>query len=292
MKLTTFSHAGTVKAGVVVDDKIVVCASGEDARDAVRRLIESGDAALSHWRDMAADPRETVAISDVDLMAPIPEPRRNIFCVGKNYRAHAAEFHSSGYDSTGKEAVPEAPVIFTKATTCVIGPGDTIRGSLDPTNSVDYEGELCAVIGKRAFQVAKGQAYDYVFGYTILNDVTARVLQKKHNQWLIGKSIDTFGPLGPYLVTADEVGDVNTLELETRVNGEVRQKACVADLIFDIPTLIETMSATMTLLPGDIIATGTAAGVGLGFDPPRYLVAGDIVAVTFSRIGELSNPVA
>lgn len=292
MKLATFSHAGTVKAGIVLDGKIAVCASGEDARNAVRGLIESGDDALSRWRDMAADPPETVALSDVDLMAPIPEPRRNIFCVGKNYKSHAAEFHSSGYDSTGKEAVPLAPVIFTKATTCVIGPGDAIRSSLDPTNSTDYEGELCAVIGKRAFQVAKAEAYDYVFGYTILNDVTARVLQGKHNQWLIGKSVDTFGPMGPYLVTADEVGDVNALELETRVNGEVRQKASVAELIFDIPTLIEIMSATMTLLPGDIIATGTAAGVGLGFDPPRYLVAGDIVAVTFSKIGELSNPVA
>ena len=291
MKLATFSHAGTIKAGVVVDDKIAVCVSGEDARDAVRGLIESGDEALSQWRHMAANPQEAVAISDVDLMAPIPEPRRNIFCVGKNYKAHAAEFHSSGYDSTGKEAVPEVPVVFTKATTCVIGPGDTIRSSLDPAGSVDYEGELCAVIGKRAFQVPKAEAYDYVFGYTILNDVTSRVLQKRHNQWLIGKSIDTFGPLGPYLVTADEIGDVNALELETRVNGEVRQKASVAELIFDIPTLIETMSATMTLLPGDIIATGTAAGVGLGFDPPRYLTAGDVVTVTFSKIGELSNPV-
>ncbi|MDH3242880.1 MAG: fumarylacetoacetate hydrolase family protein, partial [Alphaproteobacteria bacterium] len=132
----------------------------------------------------------------------------------------------------------------------------------------------------------------YVFGYTILNDVTARVLQGRHNQWLIGKSLDTFGPMGPYLVTADEVGDVTALELETRVNGEIRQKASLADLIFDIPTLIETLSATMTLLPGDIIATGTPVGVGLGFDPPRYLAAGDIVSVTVSRIGELSNPVA
>jgi 2-keto-4-pentenoate hydratase/2-oxohepta-3-ene-1,7-dioic acid hydratase in catechol pathway len=292
MKLTTFSHAGAVKAGVVIDDAIAVCASGAGARDAVRGLIEADDDGLSRWRDMAADPPETVALSDVDLMAPIPEPRRNIFCVGKNYYAHAAEFHSSGYDSTGKEAVPEVPVIFTKATTCVIGPGETIRGSLDPTDSTDYEGEFCAVIGKRAFQVAKDQAYDHVFGYTILNDVTARVLQKRHNQWLIGKSLDTYGPMGPYLVTADEVGDVNALELETRVNGEVRQKASLADLIFDIPTLIETMSATMTLLPGDIIATGTPVGVGLGFDPPRYLAAGDTVSITVSRIGELSNPVA
>ncbi|HSG94554.1 MAG TPA: fumarylacetoacetate hydrolase family protein [Afifellaceae bacterium] len=292
MKLATFSHAGSVKAGVVADGTIAVCASGADARNAVRRLIESGAEALSRWHDMAADPPETVALSDVDLMAPIPEPRRNIFCVGKNDYAHAAEFHSSGYDSTGKEAVPDVPVIFTKATTCVIGPGEAIRSSLDPTGSTDYEGEFCAVIGKRAFQVAKADAYAYVFGYTILNDATARVLQRKHNQWLIGKSLDTYGPLGPYLVTADEVGDVNALELETRVNGEVRQKASVADLIFDIPTLIETMSATMTLVPGDIIATGTPEGVGLGFDPPRYLVAGDIVSISVSRIGVLSNPVA
>ncbi len=292
MKLATFCHAGTVKAGIVIDDGIAICAAGEAARHAVRDLVESGGTGLARWRELAAGDAETVALADVELMAPIPEPRRNIFCVGKNYRSHAAEFHSSGYDSTGKEAVPAAPVIFSKATTCVIGAGQAIRASLDPTDSTDYEGELCAVIGKQAFQVTRAEAYDYVFGYTILNDVTARVLQGRHNQWLIGKSLDTYGPLGPYLVTADEVGDVNTLELETRVNGELRQKARVADLIFDIPTLIETMSATMTLLPGDIIATGTAAGVGIGFDPPRYLAAGDTVSVTISRLGELSNPVA
>lgn len=291
MKLATFSHAGIVKAGVVIDDKIAVCASGEAARHAVLDLIESGKDGLAEWRDKAVNGGEMIAISNVNLMAPIPEPRRNIFCVGKNYRAHAAEFHASGYDSTGEEAVPIAPVIFTKATTCVIGPGDTICSSLDPAGSVDYEGEFCAVIGKRAFKVAKRQAYDYVFGYTILNDVTSRTLQKKHNQWLLGKSLDTFGPMGPYLLTADEVGDVNALELETRVNGEVRQKAPIADLIFDIPTLIETMTATMTLLPGDIIATGTPAGVGLGFDPPRFLVAGDTVSIRISKLGELSNPV-
>ena len=188
--------------------------------------------------------------------------------------------------------MPSAPVIFTKAMTSVIGPGAAIRSDFDPTGSLDYEGELALVIGPKSFRVSKADAYGIIFGYTIINDATSRDLQKKHNQWTIGKSIDTFCPMGPAIVTADEVGDVRELTLLTKVNGEVRQDALVSDLIFDIPTLIETLSATMTLLPGDIIATGTPVGVGIGFDPPRYLKPGDEVSIEISRIGELTNPVA
>ncbi len=166
-----------------------------------------------------------------------------------------------------------------------------MRGSLDPTATVDYEGELGVIIGTRAFQVAKDKAYDHVFGYVVINDVTSRELQRRHNQWVIGKGIDTFCPMGPYIVTADEVGDVSKLRLETQINGEIRQKASVADLIFDIPTLIETISATMTLLPGDIIATGTPEGVGIGFNPPKYLAEGDHMTVRITGLGELHNVV-
>lgn len=290
MKLMTFKRDGGVAAGYLDGEEVVICASGADADRAVLGVVAEGAAAIARWATKTDAPR--VPLSAVTVLAPIPEPQRDIFCVGKNYFAHAAEFHSSGFDSSGKEEVPSAPVIFTKATTSVVGPGADVLGSLDHTDSVDYEGELGVVIGRRAFQVSKADAMDYVFGYVVVNDVTSRELQRRHNQWVIGKGIDTFCPMGPYLVTADEVDDVKALELETRINGETRQKALVSDLIFDIPTLIETMSRTMTLLPGDIIATGTPVGVGIGFKPPKYLQAGDLMEVSITGLGVLDNRIA
>jgi len=290
MKLMTIMQNGEFAAGYLDGDEVVICARGASADRAVLDVVTEGAAAVARWAATTDAPR--VSVSTVTVLAPIPEPRRDIFCVGKNYYAHAAEFHSSGFDSSGKEEVPSAPVIFTKATTSVVGPGADVRGSLDHTGSVDYEGELGVVLGRRAFQVSKAEAMDCVFGYVVVNDVTSRELQRAHNQWVIGKGIDTFCPMGPYLVTADEVSDVRALELETRINGEVRQKVKVADLIFDIPTLIETMSRTMTLLPGDIIATGTPVGVGIGFKPPKYLQAGDVMQVSITGLGVLENRIA
>ena len=290
MKLVTCQSGGEVIAGYVEGGDVVVCERGSAAETAVRSLIEAGSG-ISAWEKRGSDGATRLPLDEVRLMSPIPTPGRDIFCVGKNYYEHAAEFHSSGFDSSGKEATPKAPIIFTKATTSIVGPGDVVRGSLDPTGSVDYEGELGVVISRKAFQVGKDDAYDHVFGYVILNDVTSRELQRRHNQWVIGKGIDTFCPMGPWLVTADEVGDVTALELVTTVNGETRQSAKVADLIFDIPTLIETLSATMTLLPGDIIATGTPAGVGIGFSPPRYLAQGDQMSVAITGLGELANTI-
>lgn len=288
MKLITFQIGDTVAAGFIDGEEAVVCAEGAGAETAILDVIAGGAEALEAWKGAGT---RRVALSDVCLLAPIPEPRRDIFCVGKNYYAHAAEFHSSGFDSSAKETVPSHPVIFTKATMSVCGPGAVVKGSLDPTNSVDYEGELGVVIGKRCFKASKEDAYDQVFGYVAVNDVTSRELQKDHNQWVIGKGIDTFCPMGPWIATADEVGDVTELELVTRINGEERQHAKIADLIFDIPTLIETMSRTMTLLPGDIIATGTPVGVGIGFKPPRYLKAGDTMQVEITGLGMLENTI-
>jgi 2-keto-4-pentenoate hydratase/2-oxohepta-3-ene-1,7-dioic acid hydratase in catechol pathway len=288
MKLITGTTNGQTVAGWLDGDTVVVCAVGQAASGAVLTLIAGGDAARADW---AAQTGPSVPLSEVRLMAPIPDPRRDIFCVGKNYYAHAAEFHKSGFDSSAKEQVPSAPVIFTKATTSVVGPGDTVRGSIDPTGTVDYEGELAVVIGKRAFGVSKAEAMDHVFGYVIVNDVTSRELQKRHNQWVIGKGCDTFCPMGPWIATADEVGDPTELELTTEINGDLRQQAKVSELIFDIPTLIETLSQTITLLPGDIIATGTPVGVGIGFTPPRYLKAGDRVRVAITGLGVLENPI-
>lgn len=288
MKLVTFETDTTPAAGYIEDGHVVACVTGPAALSAVRELLAGEGAALADWRRSGG---ARYALADVKLLAPIPEPRRDILCVGKNYRAHAAEFHSSGFDSSGKEAVPSVPVIFTKATTSVVGPGADVWGSLDPTNSVDYECELGVVIGKRAFQVSKADAMDHVFGYVIINDVTARILQQRHNQWTIGKSLDTFCPMGPWLVTADEAGDPKKMQVQTRINGELRQNASVSDLIFDIPTLIEVLSSTMTLLPGDIIATGTPEGVGIGFKPPKYLVAGDHMSVSITGLGTLENTI-
>ncbi len=234
-----------------------------------------------------------MALADVTLAAPIPRPARNVFCVGKNYFEHSKEFEKSGFDSSsGGATIPEAPVVFTKAPSTVIGTGVPIPAHLDPSQSTDYEGELGVIIGTGGRGISKVAAYDHVFGYTLINDVTARKLQNHHKQWFLGKSIDGFCPMGPCVVTADEIGDVTALTLITDVNGERRQEAKVADLIFDIPTIIETISRTMTLEPGDVIATGTPVGVGIGFKPPRFLKSGDVVRISIDGIGVLENTVA
>jgi 2-keto-4-pentenoate hydratase/2-oxohepta-3-ene-1,7-dioic acid hydratase in catechol pathway len=173
----------------------------------------------------------------------------------------------------------------------VIGPGEPIPTANDYTDSTDYEGELTVVIGEGGRNIPGRDAYDHVYGYTIINDVTARTLQNRHRQWFLGKSLDGYCPMGPCIVTADEIKDVSRLKLVTHVNGELRQSASVGQLIFDIPALIECVSRVMTLEPGDLIATGTCAGVGIGFDPPKFLKKGDVVAVTIEPIGTLENPV-
>ena len=282
MKLATLTIDGRRVLGAVEGDQ-------------VRLLLGSGDmiALIRDWPEGGLRPGgEPVALASVTLEAPIPRPARNIFCVGKNYREHAKEFAGSGFDASSTEVVPEAPVVFTKPPSAVIGPGQPIPSHLDPTSSTDYEGELAVVIGRGGRGVARADALAHVFGYTIVNDVTARTIQHRHRQWVLGKGIDGFCPMGPVILTADEVPDPGRLRLRTFVNGEKRQDAAVADLIFDIPTLIETISAGITLEPGDLIATGTPAGVGLGFSPPRFLKPGDVVRIEVDGIGALENPVA
>ena len=232
------------------------------------------------------------SLDEAQILAPISRPPRNIFCVGKNYRAHAMEFSGSGFDADAKSSqpVPEAPIIFTKPWTAISGPTDHIPLWPDIDKAVDYEGELAVVIGRAGRRISKALALDHVFGYTILNDVTARDLQKTHKQWYLGKAVDGFAPMGPWIVTSDELAADN-LTITTTVNGEVRQNASTADLIFDIPTLISTISLGTELLPGDIIATGTPEGVGIGFSPPKFLREGDVVEVTVSGLGQIRNVV-
>jgi len=233
---------------------------------------------------------EAMPLDSVTIEAPIPAPRRNIFCVGKNYHAHAKEFAQSGFEAgavAGAE-VDEFPAVFTKPASCVVGTGDVVQLHGDVTQSVDYEIELALVIGKGGRNIPKAKAYEHIWGYMIVNDVTARDRQKQHKQWFLGKALDTFCPMGPWIATADEV-DPENLDLETKVNDEVRQKANTSDLIFDIPSLVETISAGLTLVPGDIIATGTPVGVGIGFKPPRFLKPGDVVRMSITGLGTLEN---
>ncbi len=229
----------------------------------------------------------------ITLRAPLPQPRRGLFCVGRNYRAHAAELADSVFAShMPKEDL--WPIVFTKYAECVIGPHDPVRlPGATVSSQVDYESELAVVIGRGGRDIARGRAMDHVFGYTVLNDVTARDVQMRHQQWDLGKSFDTFCPMGPWITTADELDG-----RDTRVRGwvtpaggrtELRQDGRTRDLIFDIATLIETCSRGITLLPGDVIATGTPAGVGMGFSPPRYLSHGDVVRIEIDGIGAIEN---
>ncbi|RED13348.1 fumarylacetoacetate hydrolase family protein [Parasphingopyxis lamellibrachiae] len=256
-------------------------------------IVAAGPERLHDISQWDADTQEAPLTGNICILAPIPHPVRDVFCVGKNYLRHAKEFGSSGFDSgnTGGDEVPDAPIIFTKATTSVAAPESPICTAFDPDDSVDYEGELAVIIGTGGRNIAKQDAMSHVFGYTVLNDVTAREAQKRHKQWVLGKGIDGFCPMGPVILVANSNLDVTGLRLVTEVNGEIRQDGQISDLIFDIPTLIATISAYITLVPGDIIATGTPEGVGIGFDPPRYLRPGDIVTVSIEPIGSLSNPV-
>ena len=296
MKLLSFKYNGAVRPGVMLgsSEEILDLSNIMDSVSSLTDLINLGEAGLERLGEILKSPPDNsrIALSDVEILAPVAEPKRNIFCVGKNYHDHAEEFHQSGFDaSAGQSAIPDCPIFFSKSYTSIIGPGAAIPASADWTNSVDYEVELGVVIGRGGRNIKKGQAYDHVYGYTIINDVTSRTLQQKHKQWFLGKNFDGFCPMGPWLVTSDEVGDVEQLTVSTHVNGELRQSAKIADLIFDIPTLIHDLSAVTTLYPGDISATGTPSGVGLGFDPPKFLQPGDLVSLKIDKLGTLQSPV-
>jgi 2-keto-4-pentenoate hydratase/2-oxohepta-3-ene-1,7-dioic acid hydratase in catechol pathway len=225
-----------------------------------------------------------IPIESVELLAPIPRPAKNIFCVGKNYAEHAIEMGS-------KDDIPEHVMVFTKSPTTVIAHDEHILAHTELTEQLDYEGELAVVIGKKGIAIKREEALDYVFGYTIINDVTARDLQAKHKQFFIGKSLDTTCPMGPWIVHKSAISNPNNLDIKTLVNGEVRQDSNTGNFIFPVEEVIAVLSQGMTLEPGDIIATGTPAGVGKGFKPPRFLRSGDTIEITVEGIGTLRNKV-
>lgn len=293
MKLATIAHDGRTKAALVGPDAKSVWPLedmlGRPVPD-LASIIAELDAIKPRLKPAGAG----LPLASVKVEAPIPRPARNVMCVGKNYHEHAKEFTKSGFDSSASsvaDAIPTAPIIFTKVPESVVANGADIRYPAGVSDSLDYEAELGLVIGRGGRGISKADAYSHICGYTIINDVTARDLQGKHKQWFLAKSLDTFCPMGPWLVTADEVDPAN-LGVKCWVNNELRQNANTRDLIFDIPTLIATISAGITLLPGDVIATGTPAGVGIGFTPPKFLKRGDRVTIEIEGLGRLSNSVA
>ncbi len=261
------------------------------ASDGLLGLIQSPPSLLSALLAFSASEQGTLGTSVIGLdalLAPIPSPRRNVFCVGRNYLDHVKE----GDAKRGLQTpVPLHPQFFTKPPTSVIGTGAFIELEPQVSEHIDYEIELAVVIGRAVRNIAPAQAHEAIFGYTILNDVTARDLQRRHDQWFKGKGLDSFCPIGPWVITSDDVADPYDLSLELRVNGELRQSDNTRNMHFKLDRIISDLSQGMTLLPGDIIATGTPAGVGYAMTPPQFLKPGDTVECRIGQIGTLRNPV-
>lgn len=300
MKFITFRYQDQVLCGLVNTDRVLnLAAAAKVAGEKVDvssmlAIIRGGEPTLDACKRLEANAGERseafIPLAQVQKLAPIPVLARNAFCVGRNYVDHIKE-GVSARAMKWDEKLPEAPQFFTKATHTIIGPGAEVRLDTKLTQRLDYEVELAVVIGKAGRDIPVAGAYDYVFGYTIANDVTARDLQRRHDQWFKGKSLDTTLPLGPGIVTRETIGDPRTLELSMSINGQERQRARVDQMIFDIPTIISQLSAGMTLEPGDIIATGTPSGVGFAMTPPQFLHDGDEMLASIDRIGELRNRV-
>jgi 2-keto-4-pentenoate hydratase/2-oxohepta-3-ene-1,7-dioic acid hydratase in catechol pathway len=284
MKLVTFEHHDTVHMGAVKGEGIVdLTAVFPD----MLTLIDSGIEGLTTVQVHLQNHNPEYLLNDVHLMAPIPNPRRNIMCLGHNYAEHAAE----SLIATGKEVeLPEFPIIFTKATTAVNGPYDPFLYNATVSDKIDYEVELGVIIGKSGTNISPTEAMSHVFGYTIINDISARDLQWQHKQFFKGKSLDGACPMGPWIITTDAL-DAAGLRITSRVNGVTKQDSRTHYMIFDIPTIIDHLSRGMTLLPGDIIATGTPSGVGFARTPPEFLQPGDILESEIENIGILRTSI-
>ena len=287
MKLVTYKPRGAnAQLGAIVDGKVINLAeaSGGTLPNDMLAFLQLGDAGLKAakkvaTKKVAAD--QGVALDKVKLMSPITNPNK-VVAIGLNYLDHIKESNA---------AVPKIPIMFTKYTTSIVGNGDEVRWDPAISEKVDWEVELAVVIGKAAYRVSEEDAFDYVVGYTVCNDVSARDLQtERGDQWIRGKSLDTFCPLGPCIATKDEIADPHNLALKTTVNGKVMQDSNTSQLLFKVPYLIHYLSQAFTLLPGDVIITGTPPGVGMGMKPPVYLKDGDVMTVEVEGIGELTNP--
>ena len=292
MRLLTYEREGDPRLGLLLQERVVDLADETSGAlpESMQAFIEAGAPSLERAHELidslSADTdalaRVSMPLADVRLLAPIPRPPRNIVCVGLNYAEHAAESRST-------QGVPEHPVYFAKPASTVIGPEAEVPLHAHVSRRVDWEVELVVVIGRGGCDIAEDGALEHVFGYTVGNDITARDLQKRHQQWYKGKSLDGFCPLGPYIVTRDELPDPQDLHLSLRVNGETKQDAHTGDMLFGVAKLVAVLSLGMTLMPGDLLMTGTPSGVGFARTPPEYLQAGDVVEAEIDGIGLLRN---
>lgn len=282
MKLATIEYQGKMSIGAVRDDGVVLL---DSVAPDMLALIDGGTQKLAEAKQVADSARETIPLAQAKLLAPIPRPRKNIFAVGRNYADHAKE----SADARGEKAGP--PVIFTKAPTTVNAPFGELVIDPEISTQIDWEAELAVIIGRRARMVKQVDALNFVFGYTVLNDVTARDLQNRTSQFFVGKSIDGYAPMGPWLVTADEIPDPQNLNVECRVNGVVKQSGNTREMLYTVAFIIEYLSRLMTLEPGDIITTGTPAGVGFARKPPEFLKPGDVLESQVEKIGVIRNRV-
>ncbi len=278
MKLATFSYHNICRVGAI-DGEEIITVGGENPGNMID-FLEAGENAKQQLREKISSGKDRIALADVNLLTPVTRPPK-FFGVSLNYADHIEE--------TSLEQ-PEYPTLFNKQSTCVIGPGEAIHKPRI-SDKLDYEGELGIIIGKRCRHVSRESAREVIAGYTICNDVTVRDWQARSHTWTLGKSFDTHGPTGPWIVTTDEITDPHSLDIKTWVNEELRQSSNTRHLIFDCDYLIEYLSTVMTLEPGDIIATGTSSGVGVMMKPRGYMKAGDVVRIEIEKIGVLENPV-
>ena len=287
MKLVTYRENGAEKVGALTKDGTAILPLPvPDMNTLIETMTLSQ---LSSAVTAAEGSGASVALADVELLAPIPRPRQDVLCLGMNYKAHASE--AAKYDADAFTKEKPAAVYFSKRVSEAVAPGGVIQSHQDLVERLDYEVELAVILGKTAKHVKAAEAGDYIFGYTVLNDVSARDVQTGHKQWYFGKSLDGFTPMGPCIVTADEIAFPPALGISSTVNGEPRQDSNTSLFLNSIQDVLEELTAGMTLLPGTIIATGTPAGVGMGFDPPKFLKPGDVVECSIEGIGTIRNQV-
>ncbi len=287
MKLITYQHKNQTHVGAVVDEMVVDLTA---VSPTLLALIKQGPNGLQKAKTAINNATQTIPLAEVELFAPIPVPERNVMCLGWNYAEHAQE--SAETKGLQIKELPQTPIVFTKATTSVNGPFGDVPWNTAVSTELDYEVELAVIIGKQGINIPREEALDYVYGYTVLNDISARDLQRNGKQFFKGKSLDGTCPIGPWLITADAIANPQNLAITCRVNGVTKQDSSTQHMIFDIQATIAYLSLGMTLLPGDIIATGTPSGVGFARTPPEYLQPGDVVESEIEQIGLIRNQIA
>ena len=294
MRLVTCKHQQHTYLGIMIDEFVVIPSLANPARfgayNTTLRLIEAGRDAYEYLQEWLAGTNKHLGIKadEVELVAPIPRPRKNIMCLGWNYAEHAQE-SAKTFKRSAK--LPDHPVVFTKAITSVTGPFADFVLDTELSNEIDWEVELGVIIGRKGRKISPLDAMKHVFGYTVINDISARDMQTRHRQFFLGKSLDGSCPMGPWIVTRDEISDPQQLAIRSWVNGELKQNSNTQFQIFDVATVISTLSQGMTLEPGDIIATGTPSGVGFARTPPEFLKPGDVVECEIEDIGRIRNKV-